>query len=98
MAQALEALTADSPLVLLFEDLQWSDFSTLELISAIARRTRAGATADNRHLPPSGYALGTHPLRTVKEELEVGSALRRTAASIVGSQECCRLPPKPVFE
>ena len=39
MAQALEALTADLPLVLLFEDLHGSDVSTLELISAIARRT-----------------------------------------------------------
>jgi hypothetical protein len=39
MAHALEALAAESPLVLVFEDLYWSDFSTLELISAIARRT-----------------------------------------------------------
>ena len=39
MAQALEALAAEAPLVLLLEDLHWSDFSTLELISAIARRS-----------------------------------------------------------
>jgi hypothetical protein len=39
MAQALEALTAETPLVLSLEDLHWSDFSTLELISAIGRRT-----------------------------------------------------------
>src|ERR1700730_14328393 len=32
MVLALETLTADSLLVLVFEDLHWSDFSTLELI------------------------------------------------------------------
>lgn len=38
---ALEELASDEPLVLLFEDLQWADDSTLNLISAIARRTSA---------------------------------------------------------
>jgi DNA-binding winged helix-turn-helix (wHTH) protein/predicted ATPase len=41
MTQALEELSAGSPLVLLFEDLHWSDVSTLELISAVARRREA---------------------------------------------------------
>ena len=39
MAQTLEALTGHWPLVLFLEDLHWSDVSTIELISAIARRT-----------------------------------------------------------
>jgi predicted ATPase len=39
MTQALEALATETPLVVLLEDLLWSDFSTLELISAIARRS-----------------------------------------------------------
>jgi predicted ATPase len=33
MGEALEALTADLPLVLILEDLHWSDYSTLDLIS-----------------------------------------------------------------
>ena len=41
MAGELEALAAEALLVLLLEDLHWSDFSTLELISAIARRSEA---------------------------------------------------------
>ena len=44
MTQALEALAAEVPLVLVLEDLHWSDFSTLELISALARRDETGAT------------------------------------------------------
>src|SRR5215471_8436287 len=38
IAQALQVLTSDIPLVLLLEDLHWSDFATLEMISAVARR------------------------------------------------------------
>src|SRR2546425_3379985 len=38
MAEAVEALTAERGLVLVFEDLQWSDHSTLELIAYLARR------------------------------------------------------------
>jgi predicted ATPase len=38
MGEALEALTADVPLVLILEDLHWSDYSTLDLISYLATR------------------------------------------------------------
>ncbi len=38
MAEALEALTAEIPLVLVLEDLHWSDYSTLDLIASLARR------------------------------------------------------------
>jgi predicted ATPase len=33
MAEAIEALTAERTLVLRFDDLQWSDHSTFDLIS-----------------------------------------------------------------
>src|SRR5262249_23629333 len=38
MGEALEALTADLPLLLILEDLHWSDYSTLDLISYVARQ------------------------------------------------------------
>jgi DNA-binding winged helix-turn-helix (wHTH) protein len=38
IADALEAITADSPLLLVFEDLQRVDDSTVDLISLLARR------------------------------------------------------------
>jgi predicted ATPase len=41
----LEALTADLPLVLILEDLHWSDYSTLDLISYLARQ-RPGRAVD----------------------------------------------------
>src|SRR5262249_5780767 len=42
MGDALEALAADMPLILTLEDLHWSDYSTLDLISYLARQRRPG--------------------------------------------------------
>ena len=38
LAEALELLTAQQPLVLVLEDLHWSDPSTLDLLAVLARR------------------------------------------------------------
>ena len=38
MAEFLEALTAETPLVVVLEDLHWSDAATLDLLSSLARR------------------------------------------------------------
>jgi len=69
MGEALDVLTAHVPLVLILEDLHWSDYSTLDLISYLAtRRQRAHlmliGTFRNVELVVSG-----HPLKAVKQEL-----------------------------
>ena len=71
MAQALEALTADLPLVLFLEDLHWSDFSTLELIAMIARRTETARLLIIGTYRPVEMLRGEHPLRSMKGELEL---------------------------
>jgi DNA-binding winged helix-turn-helix (wHTH) protein/tetratricopeptide (TPR) repeat protein len=71
MTQALEALAAETPLVLALEDLHWSDFSTLELISAIARRTEPARLLILGTYRPTEMLARDHPLRTVKQELEL---------------------------
>ena len=38
---ALDAITLRSPLLLVFEDLQWVDCSTVGLVSVLARRRTA---------------------------------------------------------
>ena len=40
MAEALEALTVEAPLVMVLEDLHWSDAATVDLVSLLARRTQ----------------------------------------------------------
>jgi DNA-binding winged helix-turn-helix (wHTH) protein/tetratricopeptide (TPR) repeat protein len=71
MAQALEALAAEAPLVLVLEDLHWSDFSTLELISAVARRSEPARLLIVGTYRPVEMLAHDHPLRRMKEELEL---------------------------
>src|SRR5712671_946917 len=71
MTQALEALSAETPIVLLLEDLHWSDFSTLELISAIARRSEPARLLIVGTYRPVEMLANDHPLRTMKQELEL---------------------------
>ena len=71
MTQALEALGAEAPLVLFLEDLHWSDFSTLELIAAIARRTELARLLIVGTYRPVEILANDHPLRTMKQELEL---------------------------
>jgi predicted ATPase len=69
IGEALDALTADKPLVLALEDLHWSDYSTLDLISYLARRrsgTRLMLVGTYR---PAELIASGHPLRAVKQEL-----------------------------
>jgi DNA-binding winged helix-turn-helix (wHTH) protein/tetratricopeptide (TPR) repeat protein len=69
IGEALVALTTESPLVLVLEDLHWSDYSTLDLISYLANQ-RASA-----HLMLIGtfrnveLIVNRHPLKAVKQEL-----------------------------
>lgn len=71
MTQALEALAAESPLLLLIEDLHWSDVSTLGLISAIARRSERARLLFIGTYRPAEIIAKDHPLWTMKQELQL---------------------------
>jgi predicted ATPase len=71
MAEAIEALAAESPLILFLEDLHWSDFSTLELISVIARRAEPARLLIVGTYRPLEIPPGNHPLRALKQELQI---------------------------
>jgi DNA-binding winged helix-turn-helix (wHTH) protein/predicted ATPase len=70
MAEAIEAITAKTPLILVLEDLHWSDYSTLDLISYLARRTDPALLMVIGTYRPVEVILGDHPLKTVKRELQ----------------------------
>ena len=66
---ALDTLTLEAPLLLVFEDLQWADPSTAGLISALARQRTAAKTMviiTSRRLDTE---IPDHPLKRVKQEL-----------------------------
>ena len=69
MGQALDALTRHSALVLVLEDLHWSDLSTLDLISYVARRRRAAHLMVVGTYRPAELIASRHPLKAVKQEL-----------------------------
>ena len=69
MGEALEALTADLPLVLILEDLHWSDYSTLDLISYLARQRQAAQLMLIGTYRTVDLIVSGHPLKAVKREL-----------------------------
>jgi predicted ATPase/DNA-binding winged helix-turn-helix (wHTH) protein len=69
MGEALEALTADLPLVLILEDLHWSDYSTLDLISYLARQRQAAQLMLIGTYRTAELIVSGHPLKAVKREL-----------------------------
>jgi DNA-binding winged helix-turn-helix (wHTH) protein/tetratricopeptide (TPR) repeat protein len=70
MAEALEALTSETPLALVLEDLHWSDYSTLDLVSYLARRRKPSRLLLVATYRPVEVALSDHPLKGVKQELQ----------------------------
>ncbi len=79
ICDALETISSDQPLLLVFEDLHWTDPRTLDLISALARRRGAGKLMLIATYRPVEVALAQHPLRTVKQDLLVHQLCREIA-------------------
>lgn len=71
IAEALETIAATTPVVLLLEDLHWSDYSTLDLVSYLARRQRHARLMLIGTYRPVELIVSEHPLRGVKQELQL---------------------------
>ena len=69
MGDALEVLTSERPLVLILEDLHWSDCSTLDLISYLATRVRPAHLMLIGTYRPVELIVSGHPLKAVKQGL-----------------------------
>ena len=69
LAEALEALSAERPVVLVLEDLHWSDTSTVEALALLARRRDPARLLVLGTYRPVELIVHDHPLKTVKQEL-----------------------------
>jgi DNA-binding winged helix-turn-helix (wHTH) protein len=69
IGDALEAIASRSPLVIVFEDLQWVDYSTVDLISVLARRRTATKLMFIGTYRDDEVALSQHPLGALKQDL-----------------------------
>lgn len=79
MAEALEAVAAKTPLLFVIEDLHWSDYSTLDLVSLLARRVEPASLMLVGTYRPVELNVSQHPLRQVKQELQ-------------SRGQCCEVP------
>src|SRR5262245_60333267 len=71
LAEALEALTVERALILRLEDLHWSDYSTLDLLSVLARRQEGAQLLIVGTYRPVEVLARDHPLKGVKQELHL---------------------------
>ena len=69
ICEALAAVSARSPLLLVLEDLHWGDSSTLDLISALARHRPPARIMLLATYRPSEAAGSTLPLDALKRDL-----------------------------
>ncbi len=71
LAEALEVITAERPLVLVLEDLHWSDVSTLDLLSMLAHRQERARLLIIGTYRPVEVLTRDHPLKGIKQELQL---------------------------
>src|SRR5579871_4099531 len=71
ICEALERLSAEQPTALILEDLQWVDDSTLDLISALARRRGSARLMIFATYRPVDVILSSSPLKQLKQDLLV---------------------------
>jgi DNA-binding winged helix-turn-helix (wHTH) protein/tetratricopeptide (TPR) repeat protein len=97
LAEALEALTVERPLVLCLEDLHWSDSSTLEWLAFVARRRELSRVLIVGTYRPVEMLSDGHPLKRVLQELyahQLGNelAMRRLNETEVNTYLTLRFP------
>ncbi len=71
MTDTIEAASTEMPLVFVIEDLHWSDYSTLDLVSALAQRRGPARLLLVGTWRPVEVNLSGHPLKAVKQELQM---------------------------
>jgi DNA-binding winged helix-turn-helix (wHTH) protein len=69
ISEAVETITAETPLLFVFEDLQWVDQATVDLIAALSRRRAAARLMLVGTYRPVDLTLTDHPLKALKQEL-----------------------------
>ena len=86
LAQALEVLTADQPLLLVLEDLHWSDGSTLDLLAFLARRRDPARLLVLGTYRPVEMLSEGHPLKGVVQELYAHALGRELPVGVLGEE------------
>jgi DNA-binding winged helix-turn-helix (wHTH) protein/tetratricopeptide (TPR) repeat protein len=81
LAVCLEALASDVPLALVIEDMHWSDYATLDLVSLLAHRRHPARLLVLCTLRQADAIVRGHPVVKVKRELVRTGSCRELALS-----------------
>jgi DNA-binding winged helix-turn-helix (wHTH) protein/tetratricopeptide (TPR) repeat protein len=79
IGDALAAIASSSPLLIVIEDLRWSDASTVDLISALARRREPAKLMILGTYGPPGAEWDNHRLEALADDLLVHRLCREVA-------------------
>ena len=71
LVEALDALAALQPVVLVLEDLHWSDHSTVDLLAPVARRREPARLLVIGTYRPADARTRAHPIHTTAQELRL---------------------------
>jgi DNA-binding winged helix-turn-helix (wHTH) protein/tetratricopeptide (TPR) repeat protein len=71
LCEALEVITETVPVVLILEDLHWADESSVDLLSAVARRREPARLMVLGTFRPADLILANSPLKALKHDLLV---------------------------
>jgi DNA-binding winged helix-turn-helix (wHTH) protein/tetratricopeptide (TPR) repeat protein len=87
MADALDLFTRERAVVVVLEDLQWSDPSTVDLLACIARRTQPARLMVVGSFRPADVIVHDHPLRAVKQELQGTSRCEELSLELLSAAD-----------
>ena len=101
LIEAIDAISSETPLVLLLEDLHWSDSATVDLLAMLARRRDAARLLIVGTYRPADVAAAAHPLQSVKQELQLHGhceelPLEFLSEAAVGEYVARRLPGESI--
>ena len=71
MAEGLEALAQEQPVIVWLDDLHWSDPSTLDLLAFLAKRQEPARLLVIGTYRPVDAIVSRHPLRSIQRELQL---------------------------
>jgi DNA-binding winged helix-turn-helix (wHTH) protein/predicted ATPase len=101
ITETLEAMAVAQPLVLVLEDLHWSDHATLDLITWLARRREPAPLLLLGTYRPIDVITHGHPLKVVKQDLAlhrqcVEVRLEGLSETAVATYLSARFPGRPL--
>ena len=80
-------LTAERTCVLVLEDLHWSDYATLDLLAALARRQTLARLLVIGTYRPVDVIVSGHPLKVVRQELQIHGQSQELALELLSEDE-----------